>query len=118
MILREEVAGTREVLFNALREQDIYPEMLSVAMELGNAEAICMAVEEKIGVAFVSRLAAQRGLELGNIKEVEIDGMNLRRSISMVRNNRIPPTRAQIEFWDFIKTVEAQEKLMEKMVPA
>jgi DNA-binding transcriptional LysR family regulator len=118
VILREELAGTREVLFDALRRQDIYPEMLNVAMELGNAEAICMAVEEKIGVAFISRLAAARGLELGNIKEVEVDGMNLRRNISMVRNNRIPPTRAQIEFWDFVKSVEAQAKLNGKLVLA
>jgi DNA-binding transcriptional LysR family regulator len=92
--------------------------MLNVAMELGNAEAICMAVEEKIGVAFVSRLAAARGLELGKIKEVSVDGMNLRRSISMVRNIRIPPTRAQIEYWDFVNTIEAQEKLLGKLVTA
>ena len=115
MILREELAGTREVLFDALRQQDIYPEMLNVAMELGNAEAIVMAVEEKIGVAFISRLAAARGLELGNVKEVKVDGMSLQRSISMVRNNRIPPTRAQIEFWDFVKSQEAREKLMGKL---
>ena len=118
IILREELAGTREVLFDALRQQDIYPEMLNVAMELGNAEAIVMAVEEKIGVAFVSRLAADRGLELGNVKEVEVDGMVLRRSISMVRHNRIPPTRAQIEFWDFVHTIEAQDKLMGKLAVA
>jgi DNA-binding transcriptional LysR family regulator len=115
IILREEVAGTREVLFDALRQRDIYPEMLNVAMELGNAEAIVMAVEEGIGVAFVSRLAAARGLELGNIQEVIVDGMSLHRSISMVRNNHIPPTRAQIEFWDFVNTKEAQDKLMGKL---
>ena len=115
IILREEVAGTREVLFDALRQRDIYPEMLNVAMELGNAEAIVMAVEEGIGVAFVSRLAAARGLELGNIREVTVDGMKLQRSISMLRNNNIPPTRAQIEFWDFVNSPEAQQKLMGKL---
>jgi DNA-binding transcriptional LysR family regulator len=46
-------------------------DQLNVVMELGNAEAIEMAVEEGIGVAFVSRLAARRGLELGRIKEVQ-----------------------------------------------
>ena len=46
IILREDLAGTREVLFESLRQQDIYPEMLNVVMELGNAEAIEMAVEE------------------------------------------------------------------------
>lgn len=118
-ILREEVAGTREVLFDALRQRDIYPEMLNVVMEIGNAEAIVMAVEEGIGIAFISRLAAARGLELGKVKEVTVDGMILQRSISIVRNNHIPPTRAQIEFWDFVNSVEGQKKLMGKVaVPA
>ncbi|HBX68402.1 MAG TPA: hypothetical protein DEH25_03180 [Chloroflexi bacterium] len=115
IILREEVAGTREVLFDALRRRDIFPEMLNVAMELGNAEAIVMAVEEGIGVAFVSRLAAARALEMGHIKEVEIDGMALQRSISLARNTRIPPTRAQLEFWEFIHSQTAQDKLLGKL---
>jgi len=118
IILREEVSGTREVLFDALRQFDIYPEMLHVAMELGNAEAIVMAVEEGIGMAFISRLAAARSLELGNVKEVAVDGMNLRRSISIARNTRIPPTRAQLEFWEFVHTAEAQNKLLGKLASA
>jgi DNA-binding transcriptional LysR family regulator len=115
IILREELAGTREVLFDSLRQQDIYPEMLNVVMELGNAEAIEMAVEEGIGVAFVSRLAAARGLDLGHVVEVRVAGMDLRRSISIVRNSQIPPTRAQIEFWDFVQTDEAKMKLNGKL---
>jgi DNA-binding transcriptional LysR family regulator len=115
IILREDLAGTREVLFDSLRQQDIYPEMLNVVMELGNAEAIEMAVEEGIGVAFVSRLAAARGLDLGHVVEVHVDGMELRRSIYIVRNSQIPPTRAQIEFWDFVQTEEAKTKLNGKV---
>ncbi len=102
IILREEVAGTREVLMENLRQQDILPEMLNVAMVLGNAEAIEMAVEEGIGVAFISRLAATRGLELGRIVEVEVDGMALQRRIYLARNSHFPATRAQTEFWDFV----------------
>jgi DNA-binding transcriptional LysR family regulator len=115
IILREELAGTREVLFDSLRQQDIYPEMLNVVMELGDAEAIEMAVEEGIGVAFVSRLAAARGLDLGKVVEVRVAGMDLRWSIFIVRNSKIPPTRAQIEFWDFVQTDKAKMKLNEKI---
>jgi DNA-binding transcriptional LysR family regulator len=102
LILREEAAGTREVLMENLREQDILPEMLKVAMVLGNAEAIEMAVEEGIGVAFISRLAAMRGLELGRIVEVNVEGMQLNRRIYLARNRRFPSTRAQSEFWKFV----------------
>lgn len=103
IILREDVAGTREVLMEGLRQHDILPDMLNVAMTLGNAEAIEMAVEEDLGISFISRLAAQRGLELGRIVEVAVEGMQLKRKIFLVRNRRFPPTRAQAEFWAFIK---------------
>jgi DNA-binding transcriptional LysR family regulator len=102
MILREEAAGTREVLAEGLLKCDISPDMLNVAMVLGNAEAIEMAVEEGLGVAFISRLAAARGMELGRIVEVEVEGMNLVRNIYMVRNRKQPCTRAQVEFWQNI----------------
>lgn len=102
MILREESAGTIEVLKRGLLEHDISFDMLNIAMVLGNAEAIEMAVEEGIGVAFISRLAAARGIELGRAVEVKVEGMNLYRKIYLVRNQRFPSTRAQSEFWDFV----------------
>ncbi len=102
IILREETAGTHEVLLEGLRQHDISPEMLNVAMSLGNAEAIEMAVEEGIGIAFVSRLAAWRGLELGKVAEVKVEGMPLSRKLYMARCQRYPGSRAQIEFWNFV----------------
>ncbi|HEY6072116.1 MAG TPA: selenium metabolism-associated LysR family transcriptional regulator [Anaerolineales bacterium] len=102
MILREELAGTREVMTDCLRQHDIQPEMLNVAMILGNAEAIAVAVEEGLGISFVSRLAAARGIALGRIVEVAIEGLELSRNIYMARNLRRPFTRAQAKFWDFV----------------
>jgi DNA-binding transcriptional LysR family regulator len=85
-----------------LRKCDISSDMLNVAMVLGNAEAIEMAVEEGLGIAFISRLAAARGLALGRIVEVSVEGMNLTRSIYLVRNRRQSFTRAQSKFWEFV----------------
>ena len=99
LILREELAGTREVLMAGLLKHDISPEMLNIAMVLGNAEAIEMAVEEGLGIAFISRLAASRGIDLGRVVEVDVEGMNLSRTIFMVRNWKQPLTRAQNELW-------------------
>ena len=103
IILREEVAGTREVLRAGLRQHDISLEMLNVAMVLGNAEAIEIAVEEGLGIAFISRLAAARGLALGRIAEVRVEGMDLTRDLYLVRSSKQPLTRAQVEFWEFVK---------------
>jgi DNA-binding transcriptional LysR family regulator len=108
LILREEMAGTREVLMDGLQKHDIAPDMLNVAMVLGNAEAIEMAVEEGLGIAFVSRLAAARGLALGRIMEVDIEGMELTRNIYLARNRRLPLTRAHTRFWDFVSTSKSE----------
>jgi DNA-binding transcriptional LysR family regulator len=110
MIMREESSGTIEVLKAGLQKHDISFDMLNITMGLGNAEAIEMAAEEGIGVAFISRLAAARGIELGRIVEIEVEGMKLYRKIYMARNQRIPTTRAQIEFWDFVDKPEFENE--------
>jgi len=101
LILREHSAGTREVLLESLRQVDINPELLNVVMTLGNTEAIVMAVEEGIGIAFVSRLAAARSLEMGRVVEVQVKGMQLHRDLYMFRNRRLPVGRLQDAFWEF-----------------
>jgi DNA-binding transcriptional LysR family regulator len=77
--------------------------MLNVVMEIGNAEAIEMAVEEGIGVAFVSELVAARGLAHGRIRVVEVEGLDLRRSIYIARNVDATPTHAQSALWSFLQ---------------
>ncbi|MBX3084786.1 MAG: LysR family transcriptional regulator [Anaerolineae bacterium] len=103
LILREKGSGTSEVLFEGLRLNDIVPEMLNVVMILGNTEAIILAVEEKIGVAFVSRLAAQRSLESGRCIEIEVEGLTLKRDLFIARSRHYPADRSQIKFWQFLK---------------
>jgi LysR family transcriptional regulator, transcriptional activator of the cysJI operon len=102
MIVREERAGTSQVLSEGLARHGITMDTLNPIMEIGNAEAIEMAVEEGIGIAFVSELAAARGLALGRVCKVEVEGLDLRRTIFLTRNVRQPLTRAQERFWTFV----------------
>jgi DNA-binding transcriptional LysR family regulator len=108
IILREEGAGTREVLEEALAERGISRDMLNVAMVLGNAEAIEVAVEEGLGVAFISRLAAAHGVALGRVVEVAVEGLELTRPITMAYNRRFPLTRAQAALWDFVALADIE----------
>jgi hypothetical protein len=32
-----------------------------------------------------------------------VEGMSLQRNIYIMRNRRFPPTRAQAEFWEYVK---------------
>lgn len=101
-IMREETSGTRQVMLEGLEKHGISLDQLNVVMELGNAEAIEMAVEEGIGVAFVSRLAARKGLELKRVREVQVEGLTLWRPIFMACHSRRPATSAQLAFWEFV----------------
>ena len=103
LILREKTAGTREVMQEGLQSHGITQDMLNVVMEVGNAEAIEIAVEEGIGIAFISELVAARALSLGYIKKVELEGLDLQRTLFMARHIPSPFTRAQSLFWDFVK---------------
>jgi DNA-binding transcriptional LysR family regulator len=104
IIMREESSGTCETLMQDLKNFGITPDMLNVAMELGNPEAIEMAVERGVGIAFVSEMVAARGLAFGRIKKVELQGLDLRRTVYIVRNLHHPFTRAQSLFWEFARS--------------
>lgn len=100
-ISREEASGTCETVMEGLKSLDVTLEMLNVVMEIGNPEAIAMAVEQGMGIAFVSEMVAVRSLALGRIKKIEVDGLDLRRTIYISRNVTQPFTRVQSLFWEF-----------------
>jgi DNA-binding transcriptional LysR family regulator len=104
LITREETSGTCEVVMEGLKAFDTSIDMLNVTMELGNAEAIEMAVEHGVGIAFVSEMVAARGLALGRVKRVEIEGLDLHRTVYIARNINRPFTRAQSLFWEYAQS--------------
>ena len=103
-ITREDTSGTCETVMEGLKPQNITIDNFNVVMELGNTEAIEMAVERGVGIAFVSEMVAARGLALGRIKKVEVEGLDLRRKIYIARHIGSPFTHAQSLFWEFAKS--------------
>ncbi|NUM46050.1 MAG: LysR family transcriptional regulator [Anaerolineales bacterium] len=102
-ILREENSGTRTVMRAGLEAHGIAEDELNVLLTLGNSEAIAIAVQEGIGVGFVSKLVYTRLVE-NRVATVKIRGMELERDIFIGRNTRIPASAAQTAFWGFIAT--------------
>jgi len=111
-ILRDPESGTRLETEVALMGAGLSTDDLNVVLELGNSEAVSMAVEEGMGLAFVSRLVAQRGIELGRIKEVRVAGLTFEREVYIVYSHRHPATRAQAEFWEFVQEPENESLLL------
>jgi LysR family transcriptional regulator, low CO2-responsive transcriptional regulator len=106
LILREETSGTRRVVLSELAKHDIGVDDLSIFMELGNAEAIVRTVAAGYGIAFVSTLASAYPLERGNIVYIEVEGMDLKRTIYMARKAESSPHRPRDAFWGFIHAPE------------
>ena len=100
-IQRESTAGTHEMLVEELAAHGLDIAKMQTVLTLANAEAIEMSVEAGLGAAFVSRLAAERGLLLGRVVEVPIAGMDLTRAVYMARAKRHAGTPLQKAFWDY-----------------
>ncbi|MBE2188926.1 MAG: LysR family transcriptional regulator [Candidatus Kapabacteria bacterium] len=102
LLMREPTSGTRRVLLTELAKHDITVDDLKVSLELGNAEAIVKTVEAGYGVSFVSSLAASWAVAQGSVVKMPIVGMDLKRTIYMIRRSLDTPYRPQETFWGFV----------------
>lgn len=98
-ITREPQSGTRQAVREALAGVGIAENELATFLTLGSSEAIAMAVEEGLGVAFVSRIVARR-LAGSRVTPVGVRGLTIEREIHFGRHTRRPTTRAQAAFWE------------------
>jgi DNA-binding transcriptional LysR family regulator len=109
IIMREDTSGTRKIVLSELAKHDISLEDLDIFMEIGNAEAIIRTVAAGYGISFVSKLAVGCALERGNVVAVPIQGMNLIRTIYMVRKRLNVSHRPQDAFWSFVHDASNQD---------
>jgi DNA-binding transcriptional LysR family regulator len=100
-ILREEGSGTYEVATQALDAAGLNIDQLRTVLTLGNSEAIALAVEEGLGVGFVSHTVTTR-LVSGRVATVKVRNLDMRQDIYVGRNIGLPATTAQNAFWDFV----------------
>jgi DNA-binding transcriptional LysR family regulator len=88
---------TRKVIDLILEQSGIDTHTLQVEMELSSLEAIKTAVQAGLGVAFVSTTAIDKELQLGVLRQVNVEGLHMRRSITLLTDpNRYMPRAAQV----------------------
>jgi DNA-binding transcriptional LysR family regulator len=100
-IMPEATSGTYLAVEEALAEHDISMQDLDIPITLGNAEAIALAVQEGLGVGFISKMVVDRFCA-AKVTVIQVHGMDICRNIYFSRSNRRPPTAAQTAFWDFL----------------
>jgi DNA-binding transcriptional LysR family regulator len=101
VIMREAGSGTRSAVREALATVGIHENDLRTFLTLCNSEAIALAVQEELGVAFVSQFVVSR-LVAGKVATIRVTGLDIRREIYFGRHTRRPATMAQTAFWQYI----------------
>lgn len=100
-IFREESSGTQTAVREALAPLGIDVDQLETILILGNAEAIALAVQEGLGLGFVSSIVYTR-LVQGSVAPIKVRGLAIHRDIFLGCHTRRPPTVAQTAFWELI----------------
>lgn len=100
-ILREEGSGTRAVVGAGLQSLGMELDQLNTILILGNSEATALAIQEGLGVGFVSQFVSERLVQEG-VCPVTVRGLSLHQDVYIAQNTRVQPTRAQSAFWDFV----------------
>ncbi|MGO4887451.1 selenium metabolism-associated LysR family transcriptional regulator [Anaerobacillus sp. MEB173] len=86
IILREEGSGTRQVMEETLRKNQLDPAKLNVVLELENTESIKATVESGMGISIISLSAIQKELQLGTLRILKIPGLTLKRNFYIVHD--------------------------------
>jgi len=89
LLMREHGSGTRHVIEKALEKAGFKLKSFRKVMDLDSTEAIKSAVEAGLGVAFVSRWAISKELELGTLKLANVAGLRITRQFTLI--TRIGP---------------------------
>jgi len=110
-IMREETSGTHKAVSQALLDVDIPIDDLNTLIVLGNSEAIAIAIQEGLGVGFVSTTVLTL-MKTGSVVPILISGVEICRDIHIGRQTRRPATIAQTAFWDSIKDFNIPEKYL------
>ena len=100
-IMREEGSGTKVVLAEALSQHGIGVDELRTVLMLGNSEAIALAVQEGIGVGFLSQIVVSRIVQ-DRVVVVPVIGLEMHQDIFIGRHTGYPATTAQNAFWEFM----------------
>jgi DNA-binding transcriptional LysR family regulator len=99
-ILREETAGTYRVARAGLAQIGINIADLQTILTLGNSEAIAIAVQQGIGVGFVSQMVYKHMVD-GKVARIKIRGLTLMQDVYLCRYRLLPTEVVQAAFWNF-----------------
>lgn len=101
LITRESGSGTMKGVYKILHDAGFDSRKWQRAPVFGSTQSIVSAVEARLGVAFVSSFAAQKSIECGLIRSLNIEGVPLKRELYITYLENHLTSRLQHEFLSF-----------------
>jgi DNA-binding transcriptional LysR family regulator len=108
ILMRSQTSGTQQSLKALLAKAGLDVDKWSSSLVLGSSQAVVSAVEAKVGIAFVSNLAIEKSLALGLVKQVPVEGLELRRDFYCVYHHGKLACRLVSEFISFVQARATQ----------
>jgi DNA-binding transcriptional LysR family regulator len=103
-IFREPTSGTQKTLESLLDKAGLKLPKEAPRLTVGSSQAIISAVEARAGIAFISNLAIKKAIELGTVRQVGVDGLNLKRDFFCVYYAERATSHLLQEFITFIRS--------------
>jgi DNA-binding transcriptional LysR family regulator len=108
LVMREEGSGTRRSVEGALASAGQTLAKKNVVLTLGSTQAVLRAVEQGLGLGFVSARAAAQAQADGHLACVRLDGVDLRRNLYLVYLPQRPADPVVARFLAFTRSQFAQ----------
>ena len=99
-VMRVKGSGTAQIFKKKIGSQIT---KLNVVMELGHTEAVKKAVEAGCGLACLSNLAVSGEIERKELRELHLEGVDMKRTLHIIQHKSKVNTRLINEFLSFCK---------------
>jgi DNA-binding transcriptional LysR family regulator len=81
---REEGSGTRQTFERFLEQKNISTADFDIVATLGSTSSVKQAVKEGLGASVISRIAVQEELDNGQLQEIKIRSLRMKRNFYLV----------------------------------
>jgi DNA-binding transcriptional LysR family regulator len=107
VIMREKGSGTSDAVAGALRQQGVSLDDLVACVTLPGSEAVKQAALEECGVAFISEMAVRGELKRGELVAINLSGVSITRSFSLVQRKGRTLSPAATAFAAMLRQLQA-----------
>lgn len=104
LILQQPGSGATINLQEALSRVNLKISDLNLLLELGLQDSVKSAVLAGYGATIISELGVKKELESGQLKRIEVSGLDLMREIYVCTNRNVPLSRLAASFLEFAIT--------------